>query len=98
MWLGLSESTRSLSLILAVPTRGSEGLEWNISSVKKGSKREEQAEEVVFPDVFGGGGIFRSGDEAVVGTEPEDGVRLAISVAPVNVFQLLSGDNGYVQI
>lgn len=53
-------------------------------------KREEEA---LVPDGLGGAGVVGFGGEAAVRIDPEDGVGFEVAVTPVDVLQMLGGDD-----
>lgn len=50
-------------------------------------------EEALVPDGSGGAGVVGFGGEAAVRIDPEDGVGFEVAVAPVDVLQMLGGDD-----
>lgn len=62
-------------------------------------EREREGErEPLVPDGSGRSGLVRFGGEAAVRVDPEHGVRLEIAVLPVDVLQVLGGDDCELQV
>lgn len=62
-------------------------------------EREREGErEPLVPDGSGRPGLVRFGGEAAVRVDPEHGVGLEIAVLPVDVLQVLGGDDGELQV
>lgn len=59
--------------------------------------REREGETLV-PDGGGVAGVVGFGGETAVGVDPEDDVRLEVAVFPVDVLEMLGGDDGEVEI
>lgn len=61
-------------------------------------RQREREDETLVPDGFGRAGIIRFSGETAVGVNPEDDVGLEIAVTPVDVLQVLGGDDGDVDV
>lgn len=58
----------------------------------------ERDGESLVPDRAGGAGVVGLGGEPAVGVYPEDGVGLEVAVLPVDVLEMLGGDDREVEI
>lgn len=70
---------------------GVEDLEGEEGVVERVREREGEA---FVPDGFSGSGIVGFGGESAIRVDPEDDVRLEGTVFPVNVLEVLGGDDG----
>lgn len=57
----------------------------------------EGEEEPLVPDGGSGTVVVGFGGESTAGIDPEYGVGAEVAGAPVNVLQVLGGDDGYVE-
>lgn len=55
-------------------------------------------EKSLVPDGFCGPGIVGFGGELVIRVDPEDGVRFEVAVLPIDVLQMLAGDDRHFQV
>lgn len=58
----------------------------------------EGESEALVPDGSGRAGVVGFGGEAAVRVDPEDGVGLEVAVFPVDVLEVLGGDDREVEI
>lgn len=65
---------------------------------EKGIGRGEGEGEALVPDRAGGAGVVGLAGGAAIGVEVDDDVRLEVAVAPVDVLQVIRGDDGDFEV
>lgn len=61
----------------------------------EGGQREEEA---LVPDRSSGAGVVGFSGDAAVRVDPEDGVGFEVAMSPVDVLQVLGGDNSDFEV